>query len=124
MCIRDRPSGFSELAWGSRGIVIGHDLPQSGWASAIEKALNAFPDSPYLLQKFNKGRQCKMTYYDEGKHEFVSMDGRVRLSPYYFIIGDEARLGGILATVCPKDKKVIHGMRDAIIAPCAILPNA
>ena len=47
------------------------------------------------------------------------MDGRVRLCPYYFVIGDETRLGGILATVAPADKRLIHGMSDAIMAPCA-----
>ena len=27
--------------------------------------------------------------------------------------------GGVLATICPPDKKIIHGMRDAILAPCS-----
>jgi hypothetical protein len=25
----------------------------------------------------------------------------------------------VLATLCPKDKKRIHGMRDAVIVPCS-----
>ena len=29
-------------------------------------------------------------------------------------------LGGVLATICPADKKIIHGMKDAILAPCAV----
>ena len=33
-----KPSGFSELAWGSRGVSIGHDLPQVEWAAALEQA--------------------------------------------------------------------------------------
>ena len=33
---------------------------------------------------------------------------------------DEARLGGILATVAPADKRIIHGMSDAIMAPCRV----
>jgi len=53
----------------------------------------------------------------------VPMKGRVRLCPYYFVSGegDAARpqLGGVLATVNPADKKIIHGMADAILAPCA-----
>ena len=48
------------------------------------------------------------------------MDGRVRLSPYYFVAGDVPKLGGILATACPLDKKLIHGMTEAIMAPCAV----
>ena len=49
-----------------------------------------------------------------------SMDGRVRLTPYYFVAGETVKLGGILATVAPADKRLIHGMTDAIMAPCAV----
>jgi hypothetical protein len=35
------------------------------------------------------------------------------------VTGDKAELGGILATVCSSEKKIIHGMEDAIMAPCA-----
>jgi hypothetical protein len=51
--------------------------------------------------------------------EIHAMAGRARLSPYYFVTGEKADLAGILATVCPADKKVIHGMKDAIMVPCA-----
>jgi hypothetical protein len=51
------------------------------------------------------------------------MPGRVRLCPYYFVSGDgdaaRPKLGGVLATVVPADKKIVHGMRDAILAPCS-----
>jgi hypothetical protein len=56
--------------------------------------------------------------------DIVPMAGRARLSPYYFVIDGKAELAGILATVCPPDKKLIHGMKDAIMAPCAIAPEA
>ncbi|MCY3728074.1 MAG: hypothetical protein OXF97_03620 [Nitrospira sp.] len=115
-----KPSGFSELAWGSRGVVVGHDIPQSAWAAKLDHALDAFTSTPYVLQAFHKGRQYEMTYWDERTGQLESMEGRARLSPYYFVSGDEVTLGGILATVCPKDKKVLHGMRDAILAPCAL----
>ena len=49
------------------------------------------------------------------------MKGRARLCPYYFVQSEnEVNLGGILATICPADKKIIHGMKDAILAPCGI----
>ncbi len=115
-----KPSGFSELAWGSRGVSIGHDLPQVEWASALEQALQAFPATPYVLQEFHKGRLFELSYLDERNDTVVPMSGRVRLSPYYFVVGDKAELGGILATLCPANKKIIHGMVDAIMAPCAI----
>ena len=113
-----KPSGFSPYAWGSRGVVIGHDLPQADWGTALDEALAHFKQTPTVLQDFHKGRQFQLTYYDERARESRSMPSRVRLSPYYFVADNEAKLGGILATACPKDKKVIHGMRDAILAPC------
>ncbi len=115
-----KPSGFSELAWGSRGVSVGHDLPQLEWAGALETALASYPRNPYLLQEFRKGRRVSCQYYDPATDEIVPMPGRVRLSPYYFMAGDTVELAGILATVCPLDKKLIHGMTEAIMAPCAV----
>ena len=63
-----------------------------------------------------------MSYYDQRANEVVPMAGRARLSPYYFVTGDRAELAGILATVCPLDKKLIHGMHDAVMVPCAVKP--
>jgi hypothetical protein len=115
-----KPSGFSELAWGSRGVSVGHDLPQAEWATAIESALRAFPDTAYVLQEFHKGRQYQLDYFDPLTGEIRPMAGRARLSPYYFVTGEQAELAGILATICPADKKVIHGMKDAIMVPCGV----
>ena len=115
-----KPSGFSELAWGSRGVSVGHDLPQQEWAAAIGHALSAFSRTPYVLQEFHKGRQYQLEYFDPLSGEMHEMSGRARLSPYYFVTGEGVELAGILATVCPADKKVIHGMRDAVMVPCAI----
>ena len=115
-----KPSGFSELAWGSRGVSIGHDLPQAEWAAALELGLQAFPATPYVLQEFHKGRLFESAYLDERTDTVVPMSGRARLSPYYFVAGDKAELGGILATLCPANKKIIHGMVDAIMTPCVM----
>jgi hypothetical protein len=115
-----KPSGFSPLAWGSRGVSVGHDLPQSEWAAVIDQALASFPTTPHILQEFHKGRQFELTYYHEAARETIPMAGRARLSPYYFVTGDRAELAGILATVCTPEKKLIHGMKDAIMVPCAI----
>jgi hypothetical protein len=114
-----KPSGFSELAWGSRGVSIGHDLPQTEWGGALQHALASFQTTPYLLQEFHKGRLFEMDYLDEGAGRLAHMAGRARLSPYYFLTGEKVELAGILATICPADKKIIHGMKDAIMVPCA-----
>ncbi len=118
-----KPSGFSELAWGSRGVSVGHDLPQIEWAAAIESALTAFPRTPYVLQEFHKGRQYQLDYFDPVTGAIKEMAGRARLSPYYFVTGETVELAGILATICPADKKVIHGMKDAIMVPCTVAPQ-
>lgn len=118
-----KPSGFSELAWGSRGVSIGHDMPQTEWADTLQKALASFPATPYILQEFHKGRLFEMDYADEGTQTMVRMAGRARLSPYYFVTGQTVELAGILATICPADKKVIHGMKDAVMVPCAVAPG-
>jgi hypothetical protein len=118
-----KPSGFSELAWGSRGVSVGHDLSQPDWARTLEKSLASFPTVPHILQEFRKGRRVEARYHDGATNELMEMPGRVRLSPYYFASGDTVVLGGILATICPLDKKLIHGMTDAIMAPCALQTN-
>ena len=115
-----KPSGFSELAWGSRGVSIGHDMPQTDWVEALRKALASFPTTPYILQEFHKGRLFEMDYMDDGTQTIVRMSGRARLSPYYFVSEETVELAGILATICPADKKILHGMKDAIMVPCAL----
>jgi hypothetical protein len=114
-------SGFSELAWGSRGVFVGQDLPQREWSDSIEQALTSFSRGPFILQKFFKGRLVKQPYYNPATDSIETLVGRVRLCPYYFVSPeDEVRLGGALATIVPADKKIVHGMRDAIMVPTAI----
>lgn len=116
-------SGFSSEAWGARGVFIGSDLAGAEWGAAVETALAAFDQSPYILQRFAKTRVVEAVYYDFAAGQAVSMTGRARLCPYYFVAGEgdaaRATLGGVLATVCPADKKIIHGMSEAVLAPCA-----
>jgi hypothetical protein len=116
-------SGFSEHAWGARGVFLGSDLSHEEWAKAVDDAIQHFEQSPRVLQRYHKPALVEAQWFDFGKNEVVPMKGRVRLCPYYFVSGegDGARpqLGGVLATVNPADKKIIHGMSDAILAPCA-----
>lgn len=115
-----KPSGFSELAWGSRGVKVANDLTKDDWQSTLDGALASFPTTPYILQRFHKGKRVKVPFFDRRIDDIGQLDGRVRLSPYYFVVGDGVQLGGILATVAPADKRLIHGMSDAVMAPCAV----
>ena len=109
-------SGFSETAWGSRGVELGTDLPQGEWAASIGRALREFETHPHIVQKFHKGRLIEHPYRDRDG-EMKRMQGRVRLCPYYFVYDGTTHLRGTLATICPADKKLLHGMKDAILVP-------
>lgn len=121
-----KPSGFSPEAWGARGVSLGSDLSVADWSQAIDRALADADRSPWILQRYHKPRRVEARWFDFTREETVTMAGRVRLCPYYFVHGEgdaaRAHLGGVLATVCPADKKIIHGMRDAILAPCVVRP--
>lgn len=116
-------SGYSEEAWGARGVYLGSDLSTADWSVAVDKALAAWPRSTYVLQQFHRPRLVEASHYDFANGRLEAMPGRVRLCPYYFVGGEgdamRPKLGGVLATIVPADKKIVHGMRDGILAPCS-----
>ncbi|HLP03574.1 MAG TPA: hypothetical protein VK163_16220 [Opitutaceae bacterium] len=112
-------SGYDETAWGARSVALGSDCSREEWQAALESALGRATTHLHLLQRYRKPRREKHPLYDEQgvAHEH---EGRLRLCPYYFVVGGKTRLGGALATFCPPDKKIIHGMQDAAMLPCRI----
>ena len=117
-------SGFSARAWGARGVFLGSDLSHADWSAALDEAVANFSRSPYVLQRYHKPGLVHAEWFNFDTNQVVPMDGRVRLCPYYFVQGEaeaaRAHLGGVLATICPANKKIIHGMTEAIFAPCSI----
>lgn len=117
-------SGFSDQAWGARSVHLGSDLSQADWAAAVDAALAAWPASPWILQRYHKPSLVRTEWANPDAGTVHPLAGRVRLCPYYFVHGegDAARphLGGVLATVTPADKKIVHGMADAVLAPCTV----
>ncbi len=111
-------SGFDERAWGSRSVVVGSDCSKQEWGEALHKALGEFSEHPHLLQVFHNSLLHEHSYFDHNG-EVLTMKGRVRLTPYYFVANEKINLGGALATICPADKKLLHGMSDAILVPLA-----
>jgi hypothetical protein len=116
-------SGYSAHAWGARGVYLGSDLSHADWSAAVDKAIAEFTQSPYVLQRFHHPKLVEAQWFDFTRNAVVPMKGRARLCPYYFVAGEgdaaRAQLGGVLATICPPDKKIIHGMTEAIFAPCS-----
>jgi hypothetical protein len=116
-------SGFADTAWGARGVYLGSDLSVSDWSAAVDLALRQVERNPFVLQRYDKPRTVDAQWFDFDSGALVSMKGRVRLCPFYFVMGEadtaRAQLGGVLATICPADKKIIHGMKEAILTPCS-----
>lgn len=121
-----KASGFDENAWGARSVTVGEDASQKEWAAALDNALASARDknSLYVLQRFRKPARLRHRVFD-GNGNAVEADGRARICPYYFVVpaengGVRAKLGGALCTFCPPDKKIVHGMSDAALIPCAL----
>ena len=75
--------------------------------------------SPHVLQLYAKPSRQKHPLYGSGG-ELLEMESRVRLCPYYFVDEktQQPELKGVLATLCPANKKIIHGMKEATLLPC------
>jgi hypothetical protein len=114
-------SGFHETAWGARSVTLGSDSSRADWEAAIENAIAASDKTLYILQTYHKPARLRHPVYHEDGSVY-SMEGRMRLCPYYFVDdkSQQTRLCGVLATFCPADKKIIHGMKDAAMMPCSV----
>jgi hypothetical protein len=114
-------SGFHETAWGARSVVLGSDCSREEWQQGVERALSLAPTNLHVLQAYRKPRRVGHALYGaEAPHEAREANGRLRLCPYYFVVEGKARLSGGLATFCPPDKKIIHGMQDAALLPVRV----
>ena len=112
-------SGFHESAWGARSVTLGSDSSKTEWEEAIQQAITMADTSLHILQTYEKPTRLTHPVYREDGSTYM-MQGRMRLCPYYFVDDKQhrAELHGILATFCPADKKIIHGMKDAALLPC------
>jgi hypothetical protein len=118
-------SGFHETAWGARSVVLGSDCSRDEWQAGVDQALRLAPTNLHLLQEYRKPKRIAHPLFASetagSPVVAASKDGRLRLCPYYFVVGGKAQLSGALATFCPPDKKIIHGMTDAALLPCKLL---
>lgn len=115
-----KPSGFSEIGWGSRGVTIGHDHSAEAWAERLDAAMASFGKTPFILQQFVPAGVQTVERLNLDTRAVIPFKARTRLCPYFFVSGGQVELAGILATSCPQDKKLIHGMKDAVLAPCRV----
>ena len=127
-------SGYHETAWGARSVVLGSDGSREEWQQGVERAIALAPTNLHVLQTYKKPRRVRHGVYRAAGGNATpaaaaasitaqESDGRLRLCPYYFVIEGRPRLSGALATFCPPDKKIIHGMQDAALLPSCIVSS-
>ena len=117
-------SGFHETAWGARSVILGSDCSSKEWQAGVLNAIELAHENLHVLQVYKKPKRVGHPVYkvlDDGSLSLAQVDGRLRLCPYYFVEAGKAQLSGALATFCPPDKKIIHGMQDAALLPCRII---
>lgn len=118
-------SGYHETAWGARSVVLGSDCSREEWQQGVERAIELAPTNLHVLQAYRKPRRIEHAVYDREANGSLAVAaakaGRLRLCPYFFVVDGKTRLSGALATFCPPDKKIIHGMQDAALLPCTVL---
>ena len=96
--------------------------PIEMYITLAEDASSPDGSTPYTQQRGSHSllgiaRLKRGVWPTQANAELRTMNGRVRLCPYYFVEVDRVRMRGALATIVPADKKLIHGMRDGILAP-------
>lgn len=120
-------SGYHETAWGARSVVLGSDCSREEWQAGIAHAIELAPTNLHILQTYKKPRRIEHPLYEpqapgaSSPLVAATKAGRLRLCPYYFVLDGKAQLSGALATFCPPDKKIIHGMTDAALLPCRVV---
>ena len=112
-------SGFSPKAWGSRGVLLGSDHPRDRWVRELREALSKWKQEPRILQRYHHPETLSHPVWDEEQGKVVEEKWKLRVCPYYLVTDDRVELKGALATFCPADKKLIHGMQDAVLVPVA-----
>lgn len=110
-------SGFSPRAWGSRGVLVGSDHPKERWIEEVKEGLKGWGQEPRILQRFAHPGAVSHPVWNEQQGRMEEARWRLRLCPYYLVTGDRVTLRGALATLCPLDKKIVHGMQDAVLVP-------
>ncbi|MEX2380903.1 MAG: hypothetical protein WD490_00820 [Opitutales bacterium] len=116
-------SGFHETAEGAKSVLLGSDCSREEWREGIEQAVQMSSTHLHVLQEFRKPVRRKHPLYTDGGTVMSERQGRLRLCPYFFNLGTTVELAGVLATFCPPDKKIIHGMRDAALLPSCVEAN-
>ena len=93
------------------------DLAHAEWEKRIESALATFESAPTILQKFHKGKTVRAALLGCRLRRAENHERPRAPLSVLLVEPDKVKMRGALATIVPADKKFLHGMRDAILAP-------
>ena len=119
-------SGFHETAWGARSVVLGSDCSREEWQQGVEQALAAGADQSARSAGIPETQAgAASASIDRGRRRAARRAAarRAGCGSARIILwsAGQARLSGALATFCPPDKKIIHGMQDAALLPARVV---
>lgn len=107
-----KASGFSGHSSWSEGVSLLHEKSGLKVRELVSAAI-ADQNALYIIQEFRRGQKVPMVYEDE-MQGLVPMEARVRLTPYFGMVGvDRGRLIAIKATGC-ENTDYIHASTASI----------
>ena len=88
-------------------------LSREEWREGLLEAIKSAPENLYILQEYKKPAPPQAPgLLPQGRIQ--SMEGRVRLCPYYFVLGDQApSRGGLPTFLSGRTKRSFTELRDA-----------
>jgi len=104
-----KPSGFSQDSSWSEGVSFLHEKSRDDVAHLLGRASFNSTQQLYVVQEFNEGVKCAMSY--DNTEGAVSIQARVRLTPYFSTTLGE--LLGIKATGC-EGTQLIHASTASV----------
>lgn len=107
-----KSSGFSPNSSWAEGVYFLHKFSQEQAEKVLKLAENN-TSTLFIVQEFRKGKNIQMTYEVEDK-KIIPMNARVRLTPYYSMMGAEkGKLIAVKATGC-ENTDLIHASSTSI----------
>ncbi|KKS03827.1 hypothetical protein A2W45_02335 [Candidatus Curtissbacteria bacterium RIFCSPHIGHO2_12_41_11] len=108
-----KKSGFGHgSSWGE-GVNFLHEKSQAE-ASRLLSAASSDNSSLYIIQEFMEGQKRPLIYEEKGSRKPIPMEARIRITPYFAMIGESAgQMLAIKATGC-ENTNYIHASTGSI----------
>ena len=112
-----KQSGFSEQAFGGRGVTIGLEESTTRWKERVQSAYSG-KRGLWIIQDYIESWQPEVEYWDKNTDSMVRQRMRLRVLPFFFKIAEEAEIGAV--EVNARRRRKVHLMNDATSVPAAL----